>query len=243
MKTKKLLVLDGNGLSELTLQMRPLEIEDNIINSLSSAVVRQTSNVFWAAECYPEGKGTVTLRASASMVGLTIPLTHLQLRCPFIMNSSKELHPCFDGTSSAPKLSLKWFAPPKMVLSLVLILRQSYAEIQNHYLVAEHTDYDRVLYRLPLPNLYENAVLCAGKYPLTHDSYLSAARAACRQFYNSEWNSDLYGRGAHDVEGPARLFKFKPKGETEMAQINDLEDWRKVCTTVSDSTLEMYYAN
>lgn len=239
MKTKKLLVLDGNGLQELTLQMRPLAIDDKVINSLSESVTRQVHRVFLV----PETQTYVSMKVSGSMVGLTIPLLHIQLRCPFLMNDKKELYACFNAGKPAPNLSLKWEVPNTMKLSIVLLLSGTYSNIQKHYLVAEHSSEDRILFRLPLPNLDEAAGLCAGKYQLNYSDYLSAARAAVNQFNNSAWNTDLYGRGAHDETGPAQLFKFKPKGEAEMEQINDLGDWRKVSTTVSDSTLEMYYAH
>lgn len=239
MKTKKLLVLDGNGLQELTLQMRPLAIDDKVINSLSESVTRTIMYAFQVPEC----DTYASLKVSGSIVGITIPLTYIQLRCPFLMNDKKELYACFDASKSAPNMSLKWVLPDSMKLSMVLLVSGTYANIQNHYLVAESGKQDGVLYRLPLPNLYENAALCSGKYQLTYNDYLSAARAAVNQFNNSAWNTDLYGRGKYDQTGPAQLFKFKPKGETEMEQINDLDDWRKVSTSFSDATLEMYYAH
>lgn len=243
MKQKKLLVVDTDGINEMLITMRPLSVTNDVLATLSQGVSRSVMSIFSGEEVGGHPDRAVCMMAGKALIGFTVPLGHLMLRCPFGINDKKELHAAFDASLST-KMSLMWKVPEDMCLSLLVLCSASYPSIEKQFLTAiSMADNNRKFYRLPLPNLYETCELCSGKFESGGRSYKECVKNAVTQFHNSDWNTDLLNRGDNDAPNSRRLFRFLPKGESEMQQMSDYGDWRRLATVISDSQLEMFHGN
>ena len=241
MKQKQLLVVDTDGIHEMLITMRPISVTNDVLARISDGVNRSIASVFNCEEVGGSSEWGVNMMAGKSLLGFTVSLSHLMLRCPFGINDKKELFAAFDSTAS-PKMSLEWKTPKDMMMSLVVLCSASYPSTEKQFLVATHMeDPSRRFYRLPMPNLYETCELCSGKFDMGGRSYKDCVRNAVTQFHNSEWNTDLLGRGDNDQSNSRKLFRFLPKGESVMQQMSDYGDWRLLCTRISDMQLETFY--
>jgi hypothetical protein len=132
------------------------------------------------------------------------------------------------------EIPLVWRAPKEVRLMFVVrteCCRDS-IKVDGNWLFA--FDNENRGYRLPLPNLHDDCLICTGNFPDRYDSHYEGVIASLEQFRKSQWNADLMG----NLEQSQRFFRFRPTNESFEVLPIEPENWTTLCTKVSTSVLE-----
>lgn len=157
----------------------------------------------------------------------TLHLPCLPLRAPFAVNEGV-LTPSFSGGSVT--MPMMWMLPTQM--RLVLLVRCTPMQFANAWLFA--MDPNAAAYRLPASNIYGDCRLCLGDFLHTSKSTAAALESTVHQFYNSNWNADLW----NDNPNTAKLFRFKPLASDKFETLPPLAAWPTLCDKVGNAVLE-----
>ena len=149
------------------------------------------------------------------------------------LGKDKLLHPQFIEKNAAeselPLFPARWVVPGNMRLVFASKIygfttgNPKSAPDSSNWLMA-FDDQMRV-WKLPVPNLYDDSALCMGPFNGSARDIQSASRLAFEQFIKSDWNKDLMN-GAN--EHSDALFKFRA-GEKEVECVPFVGDWTKHC--------------
>jgi hypothetical protein len=89
-------------------------------------------------------------------------------------------------------------------------------------------------YRLPLPNLHDDCLLCTGSFADEYPSAAEGITASLEQFRKSKWNADLM----RTAEQSQKFFRFQPTNETFTTLPIEAADWTTLCDKVSTEIAE-----
>jgi hypothetical protein len=89
-------------------------------------------------------------------------------------------------------------------------------------------------YRLPLPNLHDDGLICTGEFEESYDTGQASVVASLEQFNQSQWNSDLM----RTVAESQKFFRFRPTNETFETLPIEAADWTTLCDKVSTAIMD-----
>lgn len=211
-------------------------LNDAIKDALIGDAVLSARNIH---VCSPEtGMGMLHLRADRQGHQFwTAVVRVLKLNCRFAVSKEGIMTPNFQPRGSKdrdPILRLDWAVPADLHLRFVVQVTDSGTSADYFMLTA--FDDEKMSYKLPLPNLYDDTQLCLGAgFRAVNESSFGVFKIARDQFIRSDWNTDLL---SDDTRTNAeKLFRFKPKGEA-FEQLPPLAHWTQLATKVAPSNLE-----
>jgi len=131
-------------------------------------------------------------------------------------------------------MPLVWRAPQEVRLAFAV--RTEFVgdcvKIKGNWLFA--CDKNNQGYRLPLPNLHDDCLICTGNFEDLYDSCGEALVASLEQFRKSKWNADLM----RTIEQSQKFFRFKPTDETFETLPIQATDWTALCDKISTAVME-----
>ena len=152
----------------------------------------------------------------------------------------EECFPVFIPTTDSLLMSRVWTPPVNMRLFLGFVCEppggaNAQWRLKDTYLFATSHTYSGN-WRLPLPNVYEDARVCMGSTaPTLNDTLQGLVEAARAHFDEASWNTDLL----HNQAGNAsRLFRFNTNPETPAREATQI--WADYCSRVNHLTLEYF---
>jgi hypothetical protein len=162
----------------------------------------------------------------------SVPIDHLVLNARFRLINNVLL-PVF-ASSTDVEMPLVWRAPKevRLVFAVRTELATDCIKIGGNWLFA--CDKDNRGYRLPLPNLHDDCLICTGNFDDRYDSGGECLTASLEQFRKSKWNADLM----RTVEQSQKFFRFQPTNETYETLPIQADDWTTLCDKVSTAIME-----
>ena len=227
METIETILRQNGTLTERTIRERDLDAEQSVLDALTDEVTRSLRNVLSVSDW----------GVAHASVGLTdsiwsVPIDHLVLNARFRL-INEVLVPVF-ASSADIEMPLVWRTPKEV--RLVFAVRTEFAtdciKIGGNWLFA--CDKDNRGYRLPLPNLHDDCLICTGNFDDRYDSGGECLTASLEQFRKSKWNADLM----RTVEQSQKFFRFQPTNETFETLPIQADDWTTLCDKVSTAIME-----
>ncbi len=131
-------------------------------------------------------------------------------------------------------MPLVWRAPKEVRLAFVVRTEfaNDCARVCGNWLFA--CDADQRGYRLPLPNLHDDCLICTGNFDDRYGSGAECVTASLEQFRKSKWNADLM----RTIERSQKFFRFAPTNETFTTLPLEAADWTTLCDKVSTTITE-----
>jgi len=222
------IIIRGNGvLTERVIRERDLEAGQSVLDALTDEMTRSLRNVLTIPDW----------GLAHASVGLTdtiwsVPIDRIPLNARFRLINDV-LVPAF-ASSTDIEMPLVWRAPKEV--RLVFVIRTEFAKdclkIDGNWLFA--CDKDNRGYRLPLPNLHDDCLICTGNFDDRYDSGGECLTASLEQFRKSKWNADLM----RTVEQSQKFFRFQPTNETFETLPIQADDWTTLCDKVSTAIME-----
>ncbi len=227
MEKTEIIISENGSITERTIKERELKVEDSVMDALTSEVFRTVRNVMVVPEW-----GVVHASVGINDTLWTVPIDRIPMRARFRVISGV-LVPMF-ASSTELELPLVWRAPKEVRLAFVLQTEwvDERPEVTANYLFAYSADHNG--YRLPLPNLHDDCMVCTGEFQRSHDSVYDCIAASLKQFNQSRWNADLM----RTVEKSQKFFRFNPTNESFETLAIEAGDWTSLCDKVSTATLE-----
>lgn len=140
------------------------------------------------------------------------------------------------ASNTDPEMPLVWKAPKNV--RLVFVIRTALSEegdgteISTNYLIAYNEEKNG--FRLPLPNLHDDCMVCMGEFEHTHKTAQECVLASLEQFNKSKWNADLM----RTVEKSQKFFRFQPTNESFETLAIESADWTSLCDKVGMAFME-----
>jgi len=216
----------------------PRELSSTIAESFASEMVHKICNAFYF------GDNPVHMSFKKNELFVFTRLHSITLTSHYYLNpDDKILRPIFIKTDDSqskqhPIMSPKWVCPESMSLYFVSkVYNWNIPRLcpktqpdQSNYLFA--LDANKVAWKLPLPNIFEDGAVCMGRFDGGAESIQAAFALALGQFYNSAWNSDLNSSQTSQKAGS--MFMFKPT-ETSVEQVpmDESTHWSNLCTKIA----------
>jgi hypothetical protein len=227
METTEIILRSNGSLAERTIKERELDADQSVLDALTDNVTRELRNVLVLPEW-----GRVQASVGLTDTLWTVAIQRLPLHARFRL-IHQVLVPVF-ASSGDLELPLLWQAPSEVRLAFV-VRTESNADgirIGGNWLFA--CDADQRGYRLPLPNLHDNCLLCTGSFPDGYPSASEGIAASLEQFRKSKWNADLM----RTVERSQQFFRFQPTNESFATLPIAAADWTTLCDKVANDILE-----
>jgi len=227
METTEIILRENGVITERLIRERELDAGQAVLDALTDGVTRVLRNVLslpdWGA-----AHASIGLNDTIWSVAINrIPL-HARFR---LIN--QVLVPAFASTTDI-EMPLVWQAPETVRLAFVVRTESEgdCVRVVGNWLFA--CDPDHRGYRLPLPNLHDDCLICTGNFPDRYDSAAEGVTASLEQFRKSKWNSDLM----RTVERSQKFFRFQPTNETFTTLPIETTDWTTLCDKVSTNIME-----
>lgn len=207
-------------------------LNDAIKDALIGDVMLSARNVH---VCQPEtGMKTLHLRADRHNNHYwTAEVRALKLNCRFSVGKDGVMTPNFQPRGSKdrdPILRLDWLVPGDLHLRFIVAVENG---TRAEYFMLTAFDHEKMPYKLPLPNLYDDTQLCLGSgFRAQSDCSFGVFKAARDQFIKSDWNTDLLVE--ETKAKAAKLFRFTPDGEG-FKQLPSMDHWTKLSEKVAPS--------
>lgn len=194
----------------------------------------------------PGADGPVDITRSRDRIYLSIGLPTLRLFTFFRVNPATPdvggglFEPVFHTAPDALRMDLSWPIPPTMDLRLIVHAQRESDRytFYSAYLAASHAARPG-FFRLPLPNIYDDARVCMGNEfgsPVL-PSLSAIAAAALTQFNAASWNTDLLS--AVSADNAKLLFRFNPEGGNQpVPPPGGWDTWDSHCERVSHPALD-----
>jgi hypothetical protein len=227
METTEIILRENGTLAERIITERELEAGPAVLDALTEGVTRELRHVLTLPDWGP-------VHASVGLTDTvwTVAINRIPLHTRFQL-IDQVLVPVF---TPAPDLELPlvWQAPAAVRLAFVIRMEEETAgvRITGNWLFA--CDAERRGYRLPLPNLHDDCLLCTGQFRDEYPSASEAVSASLEQFRKSKWNADLL----QGLERSQQFFRFQPTNETFTTLPIAAADWTTLCTKVATDILE-----
>jgi hypothetical protein len=227
METTEIILRPNGTLVERSVKERELDAGPQVLEALQAGLTREVRHVLLLPEW-----GPVHANVGDTDTLWTVALKRIPLHARFRL-INQVLVPAFASTTDL-ELPLEWQAPPEVRLAFVVRSEEGDGGIRvgGNWLFA--CDGNGRGYRLPLPNLHDDCLICTGQF---EDQYPSAAlgiSASVEQFRKSKWNADLL----RTLERSQKFFRFQPTNETFTTLPIEAADWTTLCDKVSTEIME-----
>ena len=222
MQTTEIILRDNGTLAERVIRERDLNVEDAVLESLTDGITRNLRHVF----ALPDW-GSVHANVGSTDAVWTVVINRIPLHARFRL-SHNVLVPAFASNTDV-ELPLVWHAPKEVRLAFVIRTEAEGDRVRvcGNWLFA--CDGDNRGYRLPLPNLHDDCLICTGNFAEHHPTGHDCVVASLEQFRKSKWNADLM----RTIEKSQQFFRFQPTNETFEALPIAVTDWTNLCDKVS----------
>ena len=227
METTEIILRENGTLTERVIRERDLTVGPAVLDALTESVTRPLRNVLMLPDW-----GLVHASVGLDDTLWTVRLDRIPLHAKFRLINNV-LVPAFDSSSDL-ELPLVWHAPKEVRLALVVRTEPAAVgtRISGNWLFA--CDADSRGYRLPLPNLHDDCLVCTGEFERHYDSGAKCVSASVEQFRKSKWNADLM----RTVERSQQFFRFQPEDDSFTTLPIEAADWTTLCDKVSTSIME-----
>ena len=227
METTEIIIKENGTLTERVLRERNLHAEQSVLDALTDEVTRSVRNVIAIPDW---GMAHVSVGLTDAL--WSVPIDRIPLHAKFRLVKGVLVPAFASGTDL--EMPLVWRAPKEV--RLVFAVRTEFADdctrINGNWLFA--CDKDNRGYRLPLPNLHDDCLICTGNFDDRYESGFESVSASLEQFRKSKWNADLM----RTVEQSQKFFRFQPTNETFETLPIQAEHWTTLCDKVSTEILE-----
>ena len=227
METKEIILRENGTLTERVIRERDLAAEQSVLDALTDEVTRSLRNVVSVPDW-----GLAHASVGLNDTIWSVPIDRIPLNARFRLINGV-LVPIF-ASGMDMEMPLVWRAPREV--RLVFAVRTEFAtdclKIGGNWLFA--CDQDNRGYRLPLPNLHDDCLICTGNFEDRYDTAGEALVASLEQFRKSKWNADLM----RTVEQSQKFFRFQPTNETFETLPIAAPDWTTLCDKVSTAVME-----
>jgi hypothetical protein len=222
------IIIRGNGvLTERVIRERDLEAGQSVLDALTDEMTRSLRNALTIPDW-----GLAHANVGLTDTIWSVPIDRIPLNARFRLINDV-LVPAF-ASSTDIEMPLVWQAPKEV--RLIFVIRTEFAKdclkIDGNWLFA--CDKDNRGYRLPLPNLHDDCLICTGNFDDRYDSGGECLTASLEQFRKSKWNADLM----RTVEQSQKFFRFQPTNETFETLPIQADDWTTLCDKVSTAIME-----
>jgi hypothetical protein len=226
MQTTEIILRDNGTLTERVIRERNLNAEELVLESLTDGVNRPLRNVFTLPNW-----GLVHANVGRNDTLWTVGLNRIPLHAHFRL-INQVLVPAFASPTDV-EMPLVWQPPSSMRLAFVVRteFEATTVRVCGNWLFA--CDADNRGYRLPLPNLHDDCLLCTGGFAEHYPSGQEGVAASLEQFRKSKWNADLM----RTVEQSQQMFRFQPTNDTFETLPPAVPDWTTLCDKVSTDIL------
>lgn len=162
----------------------------------------------------------------------TVVINRIPLHARFRL-SNNVLVPAFASNTDV-ELPLIWHAPKEVRLAFAVRTEAEgdCVRVCGNWLFA--CDGDNRGYRLPLPNLHDDCLICTGNFAEHHATGQECVTASLEQFRKSKWNADLM----RTIEKSQQFFRFQPTNDTFETLPIAVTDWTSLCDKVSTHIME-----
>jgi hypothetical protein len=227
METTEIILRENGTLAERIIHERELDAGPAVLDALTEGVTRNVRHVLALPEWGPVH---ASVGLDDTLWTVAIPCLPLHTRFHLV---NQVLVPAFIAPTDL-ELPLVWQAPPEVRLAFVVRMEEETAgvRITGNWLFA--CDAERRGYRLPLPNLHDDCLVCTGQFPDQYNSASEAVSASLEQFRKSKWNADLL----QGLERSQQFFRFQPTNETFTTLPIAAADWTTLCDKVATDILE-----
>ena len=227
METTEIIIRENGVLTERVIRERDLEAGQTVLDALTDEMTRSLRNALTIPDW-----GLAHANVGLIDTIWSVPIDRIPLNARFRLINDV-LVPAF-ASSTDIEMPLVWRAPKEV--RLVFVIRTEFAKdclkIDGNWLFA--CDKDNRGYRLPLPNLHDDCLICTGNFDDRYDSGGECLTASLEQFRKSKWNADLM----RTVEQSQKFFRFQPTNETFETLPIQADDWTTLCDKVSTAIME-----
>ncbi|MGZ5516518.1 MAG: hypothetical protein ACXWJX_02370 [Limisphaerales bacterium] len=227
METIEFIIGDDGTITERTIVERDLDAGQRVFDAITEEVKRPIRNLLKIAN-WGMVHANVGLRDSI----WSVPIRKIPLHARFRLVGGV-LVPQF-GSRTEIEFPLTWQAPDdvRLVFAVRTAFENDYNTVTGNWLFA--FDKDNRGYRLPLPNLHDDCLICTGNFQDTHESASECVIASLEQFKKSKWNDDLM----RTVEQSQKFFRFHPTNDSFETLPIESADWTTLCDKVSTALME-----
>ncbi len=227
METTEIILRENGTLTERVVRERDLATGPAVLDALTESVTRKLRNVLSLPDW-----GLVHASVGLKDTLWTVAIDRIPLHARFRLINGV-LVPAFASATDL-ELPLVWHAPEQVRLAFVV--RTEFANecvrVGGNWLFA--CDRDDRGYRLPLPNLHDDCLICTGNFDDRYASGAACVAASLEQFRKSKWNADLM----RTVERSQQCFRFQPANEAFTTLPIAAADWTTLCDKVSTDIFE-----
>ena len=227
METTEIILRDNGTLTERVIRERDLDAGQLVLDALTDGVARGLRNVLSLPDW-----GMVHASVGLNDTLWSVPIDRIPLHARF-RPINGVLVPAFASATDI-ELPLVWQSPKEVRLAFVI--RTEFTDdchrIIGNWLFA--CDDDNRGYRLPLPNLHDDCLICTGNFDDRHATGGECVAASLEQFRKSKWNADLM----RTVERSQKFFRFRPTNESFETLPIEAADWTTLCDKVSTDIME-----
>ena len=227
MEKIEIILRDNGTITERTIKERDLKAEADVLEALTADVSRKIRNVMPIP-----GWGVAHANVGLSDTIWSVPIDRIPLKARFKLISGV-LVPMFASTTEL-EMPLVWQAPKEVRLAFVVRteLVEDCVTVGGNWLFAFNKENNG--FRLPLPNLHDDCVICTGEFEDSYNTAQEAVVASLEQFNKSKWNSDLMTTVAQSQ----KFFRFRPTNETFETLPIEAADWTALCHKVSTAIMD-----
>jgi hypothetical protein len=227
METTEIIIKQNGTLTERVIRERDLEAEQPVLDALTDGVTRIVRNVLSLPDW-----GLVHAHAGLNDTVWTAAIGRIPLNARFRLVDGV-LVPAFASAGDL-EMPLVWHAPEEVRLAFAVRTTSDNGcvRVDGNWLFA--CDQDNRAYRLPLPNLHDDCLVCTGNFQDRYDCAGDAVAASLEQFRKSKWNADLM----RTAERSQKFFRFRPTNETFTTLPIQAGDWTALCDKVSTNITE-----
>lgn len=227
METTEILIRGDGNLVERRIHERILDVGQSVLDGLTEETKRSIRNVMNLTDW-----GVAHANIGANDTLWSVAIDRISLNTKFRLIDGV-LVPAFTAETDI-EMPLVWHPPKELRLVFAVQIACSYlaVKVEGNWLFA--CDKEKRGYRLPLPNLHDDCLICTGSFDNHYASCHEALIASLEQFRKSQWNSDLM----QTLEQSQKFFRFRPTNEAFEVLPIGAEDWTTLCTKVSTSILE-----
>lgn len=227
METKEIILHENGTLTERIIRERDLDAGQSVLDALTDEVTRSLRNLLSVPDW-----GFVHANVGSTDTVWTLPLDRIPLNARFRLINGV-LVPAFASATDL-EMTLVWRAPKEVRLAFVI--RTEFAngchKVDGNWLFA--CDRDDRAYRLPLPNLHDDCLICTGNFDGHHETGGECVTASLEQFRKSKWNADLM----RTTEQSQKFFRFHPTNDSFETLPVEAIDWTTLCDKVSTTITE-----
>jgi hypothetical protein len=227
MQTTEIILRDNGTLTERVIRERNLNAEQSVLEALTEGVNRVARNVMTLPDW-----GMVSASVGLNNTLWTVAIDRIPLNARFRLINNI-LVPAFASATDI-EMPLVWRAPKEVRLAFVVRteLEETCIRVTGNWLFA--CDADKRGYRLPLPNLHDDCLICTGNFDDRYPTSQECIAASLEQFRKSKWNADLM----RTIERSQQFFRFNPTDETFETLPVAVTDWTTLCDKVSTDIME-----